>query len=207
MLLWQGSPDWRVIARRVLHLRAVAVYFSVLLIIRGVLHLDDGHAPVDVLVSTLWLLPFVACALALIAALGWAIARTTVYSITNRRVIMRIGVALPMTLNLPFAVIESAALRRHGDGTGDIPLVLGGPDRIAYLHLWPHARPWEFTRPQPALRALPDATGVAAVLTDAITAYAGPALVRSGSEKGRDSTAGTQADDFRSGRLGEEVAA
>jgi hypothetical protein len=29
--------------------------------------------------------------------------------------------------------------------------------RIAYLHLWPHARPWQLKRPQPLLRALPDA--------------------------------------------------
>jgi hypothetical protein len=29
--------------------------------------------------------------------------------------------------------------------------------RIAYLHLWPHARPWKLAAPQPMLRCLPDA--------------------------------------------------
>ena len=36
--------------------------------------------------------------------IAWLYARTTVYTITNRRVVMRFGVALPMTLNLPFRI-------------------------------------------------------------------------------------------------------
>ena len=48
---------------------------------------------------------------------AWASARTTVYTITNRRVVMRFGIALPMTLNLPFTLIAlgrgEAACGRH----------------------------------------------------------------------------------------------
>jgi hypothetical protein len=47
---------------------------------------------------------------------------------------------------------------------GDIAIELDGPDRIAYLHLWPHARPWELNRPQPMLRALADVAAVGSLL-------------------------------------------
>ena len=31
--------------------------------------------------------------------------------------------------------------KKHGDGSGDIPLALKGNDKIAWLHLWPHTPP------------------------------------------------------------------
>lgn len=83
---------------------------------------------------------------------------------------MRIGIALPMTLNLPFSRIEGAALHVFADGSGDIPLRLGKGTRIAYLHLWPHARPWRVSEPQPMMRALANPSEVAALLAEAVAA-------------------------------------
>ena len=56
---------------------------------------------------------------------------------------------------------------RDRGGTGDLPLTLLGPDRIAFLHLWPHARPWRLGKPEPMLRCVPQAALVARVLTEA----------------------------------------
>ena len=70
---------------------------------------------------------------------------------------MKIGIALPMFFNLPFSRIASASLRLYADGTGDIPVALDKGQRIAYLHLWPHARPFRLTQPEPALRCVPNA--------------------------------------------------
>ncbi|MFX7853989.1 photosynthetic complex putative assembly protein PuhB, partial [Acinetobacter baumannii] len=84
---------------------------------------------------------------ALLSTIAWLMARTTVYTITNKRVVMRVGVVLSITFNLPFAQIGSAGLRRRGRG-GDIVLSLCGTDNIAYAHLWPHARPWRVRRTQ-----------------------------------------------------------
>jgi hypothetical protein len=47
-------------------------------------------------------------------------------------------------------------------------LSLAGSDRIAYLHLWPHVRPWQLKRTQPMLRALADAKTVAQTLATAL---------------------------------------
>ena len=97
-------------------------------------------------------------------------ARTTVYTITNRRVVMRIGIALPVTFNLPYTQIDGAALRPYEDGTGDIPLQLRDGTRLAYFVLWPHARPWRFSRPEPMLRAVPNAAATAQLLSEALAA-------------------------------------
>jgi hypothetical protein len=64
--------------------------------------------------------------------------------------------------------IESASLRTNRDGSGDVCLLLGAADRIGYAHLWPHARPWQLKRTQPALRGLADARTVAHVLGNAL---------------------------------------
>ena len=172
-LLWQGSPDWRVLARDALHTRMLSVYFGVLLMWRGATVLSNGGSAIDACEAILWLLPLAVAAIAVLSLLAWLIARTSIYTITDKRVVMRIGVVLNITFNLPHSQIESAGLRTNADGSGDVPLVLADTDRIAYVHLWPHARPWQVKRTQPMLRALPNVRGVAAVLSTALADSAG----------------------------------
>jgi len=174
-LLWQGAPQWRVRAREALHVRKLAAYFGVLLAWRAVVVLGDGGGLIAVALSWLWMLPLAALALGLLTTLAWLIGRTSVYSITDRRVVMRIGIVLTITFNLPYRTIEAAGLRTHPDGSGDITLTLAPAERIAYLHLWPHVRPWKVARTEPMLRALPDAQHVAQLLSNALAASAGVA--------------------------------
>jgi hypothetical protein len=72
-----------------------------------------------------------------------------------------------MTLNLPFSRISAADLRSTQAGLGDIPIRLVKGDKIAFLHLWPHARPWRLAEPEPMLRSLPQAAQVAQLLAQA----------------------------------------
>lgn len=167
-LLWRGAPDWRVLARRAFHARKLAAYFGVLIAWRFITALVDGGSLGDATATTLWTLPLAGLALGLIALLSWLVASNTVYTLTDRRVVMRIGVVLTVTFNLPLRRIETARLHALPGGAGDIALVLDPADRIGYVHLWPHARPWHFARPEPMLRALPDAQAVAALLADAL---------------------------------------
>jgi hypothetical protein len=174
-ILWQGAPHWWAMARSAFHVRKLAVYCAILAIWRFVADLSDGLGLAVAVGSVLWLIPFAMAALGLPLLFGWLYARSTVYTITNQRVVMRYGVALPMTVNLPFRRIDSAALKVGRNGMGDLPLQLMGRDRIAYLHLWPNARPWRFRRPEPMLRAIPEAKRVGALLADALCAYHGQA--------------------------------
>lgn len=172
-ILWQGSPDWRVLAREAMHTRMLSIYFGVLLAWRGINVLANGAGPVDAGIAILWLLPAAVLAIAVLSLIAWLIARTSVYTVTDKRVVMRIGVVLGITFNLPHSQIESAGLRANRDGSGDLTLVLADTDRIAYVHLWPHARPWHVKRTEPMLRAVPDAQKLASILSAALADSAG----------------------------------
>ena len=172
-ILWQGSPDWRVMAREAMHTRMLSIYFGVLLAWRGVNVLSNGGSAIDAGVAILWLLPAAVLALAVLSLIAWLIARTSVYTVTDKRVVMRIGVVLGITFNLPHSQIESAGLRTNADGSGDLTLVLADTDRIAYVHLWPHARPWHVKRTEPMLRAVPEVERVASILSAALADSAG----------------------------------
>jgi Bacterial PH domain len=100
----------------------------------------------------------------LCVAFAWGVSRTTLYTLTNRRLVLRIGVALNKCVNLPLAEIETADLKILGDGHGDIVLSLKGPPRLGYILLWPHARSLRFVRPKPMLRAIPEAQDFAQLL-------------------------------------------
>lgn len=177
-ILWQGAPDWTSLFRHVFHARAVAVYFTALATWRIAAGVSDGTPAAEIAIHAAALLPVAAAALGLLALLAWLIARSTIYTITNARVVIRAGVALPKAINVPFKVVGSAALRMRENGAGDIPLQLTGPDRAAYLHLWPHARPWRFNRAEPMLRGVPDAAAVADILSRALAEKAGQTAPR-----------------------------
>lgn len=165
--LWQGSPDARLLARQALHLDLVGIYFAGLLAWRGLVSWQEGATLAQTGIALAGMMPLIGLACALLAGMAWLMARTTVYTLTNRRIVMRVGIVLSITFNLPFTQIASADWRQRGRG-GDIVLTLNGPDRIAYLHLWPHARPWHLRQTQPMLRALADAPAVAARLAAAL---------------------------------------
>jgi hypothetical protein len=97
-------------------------------------------------------------------------ARATVYTITTERVAMRIGAALSVTFNLPFAQLAAARIDLRKGGTGTIAIETTGEDKLSYLVLWPHVRPWFMKKPQPALRCIPDAARVAELLSEAAQA-------------------------------------
>jgi hypothetical protein len=169
-ILWQGSPAWQPLARRALHVHKVALYFAVLAAWHVVEVSRAGTPLPEAVRGGLWLLVLGAGAIGVLAVLAWALARSTIYTITTSRMVLRFGVALPMSVNLPFKVIDTAGIVRHADGTSDVPVMLGAGQRVSYFMTWPHVRPWRFFNAQPTLRALPDGERVAALLAEALSA-------------------------------------
>jgi len=176
-LLWQGSPEWRAMAIEVFHVRKLAIYFALLLLLRAGFIVGDGGGTSEVFSAWVWLLPMCVLAVAAMLWLARQTARSTVYSITSKRVVMRIGIVLNVTYNLPFKRITAAGVLRRKDGHGDIPLTLQRGERIAILQLWPHARPWRLSQPEPMLRCLADVAGPASVLSKAWAEDTGIAAV------------------------------
>jgi len=160
-ILWQGAPDWWQLAVHALHVRSLAFYFAGMMAIQAAFLQAEGQP----LVPSLALSAGLAClALGLLAATAWFSASSTLYTLTNRRIVMRIGIVLTLTFNLPLRQIGAASLKAQGAGCGDIALALKGSDRIAWAHLWPHARPWALRRPEPTLRCVPDAQALSALI-------------------------------------------
>ena len=175
-MLWQGAPRWQDLAIHAFHARKVICYFAAIAGAQGAFRLAEGKAVIDSLAPAQWLLPMGFIAAALLTGLAYLSARTTVYTITSKRLVMRIGMALPVTINLPFSQIDGASLRLIGNGSGDIPLRVTPKERLAYLLLWPHARPLHFTRPEPCLRCIPNADKVASLLSSALAGTAAAPL-------------------------------
>ena len=157
-ILWQGAPDAWVFARSALGARWIGGYF-VLLVGWAMV----GGTPLGALLTA----GFGLLAVGLVYGFALLVTRSTVYTITNRRVVLRIGVALSKCINLPLVKLGSADLRGLGAGDGDIALSLQGPSMLGYAMLWPQARPFRLAVPQPMLRALPNAAEVAGILAKA----------------------------------------
>lgn len=162
-IIWQSAPDWKNLALSALHVRLPVAYFAALsiwAIARGELQSAASFVLLGAVVT------------ALFALFAWGVEQTSVYTLTNKRLVLRIGVALNKCVNVPLGEIESANLKMLASGHGNIVLTLKGPPRLGYLMLWPHARSLRIIRPQPMLRAIPDARNVAAMLFKATQAVA-----------------------------------
>lgn len=170
-ILWQGAPRWTALARRVFNARPIAAYFGILVVWGIITSLYDGRGAAAAFVQGAWLAGLGVACLGLLGLYAWLIAKTTMYTITNRRIVFRVGVALPLSINVPFKQIHTARMTDHGDGTGNVAVRLKDRARVAYLHLWPHVRPWRFKHSEPMLRCVPDAPNVATILGDALSDF------------------------------------
>ncbi len=175
-LLWQGRPEGRGLTARGMGLRAVTWYFGALLALQAGLGVYQGAGLVQVGGGLVISAAIGLVGLGLLWSIGRAAARGAIYTITDHRVVMRVGIALPMIINIPFTVIESVARVEHADGTEDVVLRIMKPARLSWIALWPHVRAASILHPEPMLRAVPQAQGAAQLLARAIAASAGVAV-------------------------------
>jgi len=108
----------------------------------------------------------------LVFVLAHLVCSTTWYAITDKRVVMRIGMVFTMSINIPFAILSSVDIGSFKDGTGQLLLTLVPGQRIAYIALWPHCRVFSINHPQPVLRGLVTPGPVAEILASAVNQYA-----------------------------------
>lgn len=166
-ILWQGQPEWFALAKDALNFWWVAGYFGFLFAWRTIAGAATTSWTESATAASFFLvLGALVCVLLLVVSIVQA--KATVYTITNRRVAMRIGAALTMTLNLPFRQISNATLALCKDGTGTIAMELAQDNvRLSYIYTWPHIRPWRMKQPEPALRCIRDAQKIAGILAQA----------------------------------------
>ncbi|MEQ8479687.1 MAG: photosynthetic complex putative assembly protein PuhB [Hoeflea sp.] len=168
IILWQGAPVSSLVSRHIMKTRWVAGYFAILVIWNIVAGIYDGRTAGAILFSTSALAIMSALAIAMLEAFAWGVQKTTMYTITNKRVVMRIGVALSATFNLPFNRIVSADLREDKNGAGDIALTLAPGDKLSWLVFWPHVRGFKKGALMPQMICLKDVAIAGNVLSAAL---------------------------------------
>jgi hypothetical protein len=154
-MIWQGSPDFRMLAIHAFHVRKLALYFTAMLALQWIYLSADPAAP---LVRPLLTSAGMALlALGLLTTIAWFSARTTLYTLTDRRIVMRIGIVLTLTFNLPLRQVSGAAIKPQGAGHGDIALTLSGSDRIAWLNcaVCRMRKPWVRAFSKPGMWCIP----------------------------------------------------
>lgn len=171
-ILYQGSADPRALILAAMHVRAVAFYIGAVIMVRSVIGAGGGESFAVLIERAAEFLALGGVAVGILSLLGWWMAKRSVFTITNRRVVIRHGIAIRKYINIPFDGITSVDLKPLGRGTGNIALKSEGRQAVPYFHLWPFASPMRFTKTIPVLRALPKVDEVAPILVDAIRAAA-----------------------------------
>jgi len=166
-IVWQGSPDWQQLALHAFHVRKIAIYFAVMIGIQLAHLAGDGQAGRDLWIPVVVSASLAALSLGLLTACAWFAGKSALYTLTNKRIVMRVGIVLTLTFNLPYRRIAAASLKSCEHGCADIALQLYAEDRIGWAHLWPHQKAWHVQHPQPTLRCVPNGQAVGELLMKA----------------------------------------
>ena len=167
-LLWQGTPHWKSFAKHVFHVRKIFFYFALLISIQAIYGVLTQQSYLLVLNGIAWMSLLAAVTICILLLLARLYSRSTVYTVTSSRLVIRFGVAFPMIVNFPWQKVNQADLKLHSDGSGDIPLSLKTSERVSYLLLWPNVRPLHFTKVQPMMRNVPNGQHVAKIIASAV---------------------------------------
>ena len=165
-LLWQGRPNFLRLAWHSFGIIWITAYVFFAMISQAIQSILGLHEHAFLPVFSFYFLNWIGAS-SILSILAYLQMRSTIYTITNKRVVLRIGAALPITFNIPFKQIYSVGVRAYGK-TGSIALALKGSNKISYLSCWPHTRPWYFARPEPSLIFLEDIDSVSQILQGAM---------------------------------------
>jgi hypothetical protein len=168
-MLWQGRPSTRLLARHLLKNRWITGYFLILAAWAVIGGLYDGRPLAGIVFSVAVLTALAAILIGMLELFAWAVHKTTLYTITTQRVVIRFGVAFSMTLNLPFKQLAAISMAELPGGAGHVAIQVLSGHQISWLVQWPHVRGWRFANVEPSLICLSDAKKVADILALAIS--------------------------------------
>ena len=162
-ILWKGRPSLWGFSWNLFGLKWITLYLSMLSIVSVArFFASDFYTAfyVD-------FLPFFLSGIfASIILIGLAAiqAYSTVYIITENRVIIKTGAALSFLISMPFKKIKEVNLQKRGASIGTISFDLFSKKRVPYISCWPSVRPWKFKKTQPAFSCVRSVDEVATIL-------------------------------------------
>lgn len=168
-ILWEGAPNARALARHLFFIRPLSAYLGAMVLWWVAVNRTQFNT--EAFWATLGIqLMLVGGVIGGAWLLARSIANGTTYAITDHRIVMRFGVIFPLTINVPLHYVEGASAREFPDKTGQIAVQLTKKESIAWIVLFPHVRPWQFSNPEPLLRGLTEPVKVGEVLRAAVLA-------------------------------------
>jgi len=94
-IVWQGSPDIGALAASAFHIKKLVIYFILLIVACAWPALEAQAGAMAVLQAVKWIAPLSLLGLASVWLVAYMTSRATVYTLTNKRVVMRLGIVLP----------------------------------------------------------------------------------------------------------------
>jgi len=166
-VIWQGQPNWKQLAVDAFHIRKILLYFAVMVGLQLAHLLDGDVAALDIVKQIGTSVLLASLALGLLVWSAYLSGQATIYTLTNRRIVMRIGIVLSLTFNLPLKKIVSCDLMALKNQIGNIAIGISSDSPIGWLNLWPHVRAWRIHSPQPTLRCIENAEQVGQMILHA----------------------------------------
>src|SRR6056297_960308 len=88
-MTWQGAPEWWSMARRTFRVQQFGIYFAALIAIHQVFHYSSGGDIAGGMASLAWQGALGLVTLGILGGFAWLYSRSTVYTRTNRRIVLR----------------------------------------------------------------------------------------------------------------------
>jgi Bacterial PH domain len=171
-IVWQGQPDFKTVMTRLLRARWIAAYFAIAALWSLAVGINSSEGAWQLLGRVTFIAVAGLILFGLMALYARAVAKTSLYTLTNQRVVMRVGIAISASFNLPFKQIAGADFRAGNDGSGDVALALKSGHGLSGSVFFPHQRGGLWRKLSPQMICLADAKAVAEKLAQQLRAYA-----------------------------------
>ena len=168
-ILWKGKPSFWGFSWYFFGLKLLAFYLIVLSVVFAArLTVTDFFTAflVD-------FLPFLLSGIltsCILMALAKIQSQSSVYIITENRVIIKSGAALSFLISMPFKKIKAVNLQKRKGSLGTISFELNSGKRVPYISCWPSVRPWRFKNTEPAFSCIENVDEVATILRKSVMA-------------------------------------
>ena len=106
----------------------------------------------------------------ILMALAGIQSQSSVYIITENRVIIKSGAALSFLISIPFKKIKAVNMQKRNGSLGTISFELNSGKRVPYISCWPSVRSWKFKKTEPAFSCIENVDQVATILRKLVMA-------------------------------------
>ena len=164
-IFWNGKPNWKSFGYHAFGVKYFSIYFFVCALY--------AVSQIDAIFSfgaffTKFIPYLISGILAgtILLLLSYFSARHTCYVITEKRIVIRTGVALVFLLNMPFKNILSIDMKTLAQGRGNVIFKVQSKKRIPYLSCWPSVKSGSFFEPIPAFRSIRDIEKIGQIISE-----------------------------------------